>query len=233
MKRISLFVLLVLVLARSANAQAGGSASQPFGQAAHPSLFSLASNNAPAAPFASSAGSASLFPAAAPPAADPSPATPKFVYGSRDDYRWQLGLGVSVFRFRSSIFTATAVGTSTSLAYFTNEWFALEGNVTTGFAPQIFDREHVKLLGFTGGPKIAWRQRRWEPWAHALFGGLHVQPQTIGNSRNGYDLQLGGGADWRWNPRLSFRLEGDYVRSGLYNETQNNGSLTGGVVFHF
>src|SRR5207245_9048674 len=89
--------------------------------------------------------------AAAEPAA-PSP-KPKFVYGSRDDYRWQLGLAVTWVRFRSSIFNASAVGFKTSVSYFTNEWFGVEGNVTAAFAPQIFDREHVKIAIYGAGPK--------------------------------------------------------------------------------
>ena len=170
--------------------------------------------------------------AAPAPAAKPAP-EPKFLYGGRDDYRWQLGLGATWIRFRSSIFNASAVGLKTSLTYYTNDWFAIEGNVTAAFAPEIFDREHVKLLIYGAGPKIAWRQKRWEPWAHVIFGGAHEQPQTAGNSRNAYSVQAGGGADYRWNPRVSFRLEGDYIRTGFFKESQNNFQLAGSLVFHF
>src|SRR6266852_3611717 len=164
--------------------------------------------------------------------AAPSP-KPKFVYGSRDDYRWQLGLAVTWVRFRSSIFNASAVGIKTSVSYFTNEWFGVEGNVTGAFAPQIFDREHVKIAIYGAGPKIAWRQKQWEPWLHVLAGGAHEQPQVAGGSRNSFSLQAGGGADYRWNPRVSFRLEGDYVHTGFFNQSQNNFQLAGGIVFHF
>src|ERR1700730_10370289 len=37
----------------------------------------------------------------------PSVPDPKFVYGSRDDFPWQLALGVTLMRFRSSKFYAT------------------------------------------------------------------------------------------------------------------------------
>jgi hypothetical protein len=43
----------------------------------------------------------------------------------------------------------------------------------------------------------------------------------------------GGGADWRWLPRLSVRLEADYVRTSLYSQHQNNFQLVAGLVFHF
>lgn len=166
------------------------------------------------------------------PAAAPAP-EPKFLYGGRDDYRWQLALGATFIRFQSSIFNASAVGLKTSLSYYTNDWFALEGNISAAFAPQIFDREHVKLLDYGVGPKVAWRQKRWEPWVHAIFGGAHEQPQTAGNSKNSYSIQAGGGVDYRYNPRVSFRLETDYVRTGFFSQSQNDfeGSLF--IVFHF
>jgi opacity protein-like surface antigen len=164
--------------------------------------------------------------------ASPSP-QPKFLYGGRDDYRWELGLAASWLRFRSSVFNASAVGISTSVVYFTNEWFGVEGNITAVFAPTIFQNEHVKIATYGAGPKIAWRQKRWEPWLHGIFGGAHEQPQIAGQSRNSYAIKAGGGADYRWNPRLSFRLEGDYVRTGFFHGSQNNFQLAGGLVFHF
>jgi opacity protein-like surface antigen len=164
--------------------------------------------------------------------ATPSP-KPRFVFGGRDDYRWQLALGVSWIRFRSSIFDASGVGTHTAVSYYTNDWFAVEGVVSTGFAPQIFDREHVKFVFYGGGPKIAWRQRRWEPWLHAIVGGMHEMPQTAAGGKNSFAIQAGGGADYRINPRFSGRLEGDYLRSQFFSQSQNNFQLAASLVVHF
>jgi len=199
------------------------SLSQPAAAAAFSSALAFAPPAAPASALGSPV-----------PDASPSPSPdPKFVYGGRDDFRWQLAIGADWIRFRSSIFNASAVGINTSVTYFTNEWFGIEGNVSTGFAPEIFDREHVKLLVYGAGPKIAWREKKWEPWAHAIFGGSHEQPQTADHSRNSYAIEAGGGADYRFNPRLSGRLEGDWVRTGFFSQSQNNFQLMGGVVFHF
>jgi opacity protein-like surface antigen len=164
--------------------------------------------------------------------ASPSP-QPKFLYGGRDDYRWELGLAASWLRFQSSSFNASAVGINTSVVYFTNDWFGIEGNVTAVFAPTILVNEHVKIATYGAGPKIAWRQNRWEPWLHGIFGGAHEQPQIGGQSRNSYAIKAGGGADYRWNPRVSLRLEADYVRTGFFSQSQNNFQLAGGIVFHF
>ena len=163
----------------------------------------------------------------------PAAPNPKFVYGSRDDYRWQLALGISLLRFRSSFFYATGVGTNTSITYFTNDWFAVEGNANTSFAPTIYQNEHVKVFSYGAGPKIAWRARKLEPWAHFIAGGIHVLPQTAGHSQNGVALQIGGGVDYRFYPHLSARAEVDWVKTGVLGEWGNSAQAALDVVLHF
>jgi opacity protein-like surface antigen len=166
--------------------------------------------------------------------AEPSPApNPKYVYGSRDDYRWQLALGISLVRFRSSLYYATGVGSNTSLTYFTNEWLGVEGNVNTAFAPTINQNQHIKYVSYGGGPKVAFRARKWEPWLHTIVGGVHILPQTAGFSQNGFGLQVGGGVDYRIYPHLSARLELDWVRTHLFSAWQNNAQANLDIVLHF
>ncbi|MCU1243041.1 MAG: hypothetical protein JWO71_3767 [Candidatus Acidoferrum typicum] len=166
--------------------------------------------------------------------AEPSPAPdPRYVYGSRDDYRWQLALGISLVRFRSSLYYATGVGTNTSITYFTNEWLGVEGNVNTAFAPTINQNQHIKYVSYGAGPKVAWRARKWEPWAHTIIGGVHILPQTAGFSQNGFGLQVGGGADYRIYPHLSARLELDWVRTHLFSAWQNSAQANLDIVLHF
>ena len=167
---------------------------------------------------------------AAEPAATP---RPRFVFGDRDDYRWQLGLGVEFFRFQSSRIDASLVGLNTTVTYFTNDWFAVEGNLVTGFAPQIYDREHVKYFGGGGGIRIGSRRARWEPWGHVLVGGGHLQPQTADSSKDAFTVQAGGGVDFRLHARLSLRAEGDYVFSTFFGQHQNDYQGVAGIVFHF
>lgn len=168
-------------------------------------------------------------------AAEPSPAAapePRFVFGGRDDFRWQVGLGVSVFRFRSSLFSATGIGTDSSVTYFTNDWFGLEGRVSTSISPSVHLGGHVKVLNYGGGPKVAWRTRRFEPFVHAIFGGVHVFPQTA-FSTNGFAFQLGGGAGYRFNPRFSTRIVLDWVPTHMFSQWQNNAQATVQFVLHF
>jgi opacity protein-like surface antigen len=170
--------------------------------------------------------------AAEPAEATPASPEPRLVFGSRDDFRWQLALGISLIRFRSSHFYATGVGTNTSVTYFTNEWFAFEGNANTSFAPTI-NHNHVKFVSYGGGPKIAWRSRQWEPWAHIIAGGMHILPQIAGHSQNGVAFQVGGGVDYRIYPHLSARVEVDWVKTHVFGEWGNSAQANADIVLHF
>lgn len=158
---------------------------------------------------------------------------PNFIYGNRDDYRWQLALGVNFYRFQSNIINASLAGTNTTVSYWTNGWFAVEGNIVTGFAPEILQNEHVKYFGGGGGIRVGGRRNRFEPWVHALLGGAHLQPQTAGGSRNAFSTQAGIGLDYRLHSRFSVRLETDWVHTTFFNQTQNNFQAALDVVFHF
>jgi hypothetical protein len=167
--------------------------------------------------------------------AAPEPAAkPKSVFGTRDDYRWQLGAGVEYFRFRSKVFTANMVGMNTTVTYFTNSWFAVEGNLVTGFASAIYTPHGLRKL-FAGnvGMRIGGRRAHWEPFVHGMVGGSHLQPQTEDASRVSLMAQGGGGVDYRVNSRLSWRVEGDWAYTQYFGQTQNNFQGVTGIVMHF
>lgn len=241
MRKGLLGVLLVLLAARAAGAQetslGAGTAKDATNVAADFGTSSAAQVNlyTPSEGAGSFALATPATPGGSAGAAEPAAAAPRprFVFGGRDDYRWQLGLGIEVFRFQSSRIDATLVGLNTTVTYFTNDWFALEGNVVTGFAPEIYDREHVKYFGGGGGIRIGSRRARWEPWGHALLGGGHLQPQTADSSKNALTVQAGGGVDFRLHARLSLRAEADYVYSRFFSQNQNNYQGAAGIVFHF
>jgi hypothetical protein len=159
---------------------------------------------------------------------------PQVIARGRERERWQLGLGFTYVKFRSPAIDASMAGVNTSVTYFTNDWFGVEGNITAAFGRKIFVDDQTRYAGITGGPKIVMhQQRRWEPWAHALIGIAHVNPQLAGVGKNGVAIQLGGGADYPAWPQISVRVEGDWVLTRLYSQSQNNFQLVAGVVFHF
>lgn len=233
MRKAWMLVIVVLGMACGASAQEEGvargrtSAGASFSgsSASQVTLFPVSG----AESFTATSAVAEAAPIPAAPAAKP-----KYIFfGERDDYRWQLGLGVEFFRFQSNVINASLVGLNTTVTYYTNSWFALEGNIVTGFAPEIYDREHVKLFGGAGGIRIGERKAQWEPWAHGLVGGSHLQPQTAAASRNSLMAQAGIGVDYRLHARLSLRVEGDWVYTEYFGQTQNNFQGVAGVVLHF
>jgi hypothetical protein len=167
--------------------------------------------------------------------AQPAAPPPPLSFGHYEGYRFQLSEGYSYFRFRSTPFDANLNGLQSSLSYFLNDWFAVEGNTVAAFGTRVFGGDRSKALLYTGGARIAWREsrRRIEPWMHALVGGLHMVPQTAAGGKNGFAFQGGGGVDYRLSGRASVRVGGDYVRSQLYSESQNNFQVGGGLVINF
>jgi hypothetical protein len=234
MRKPILGALLMMAIACAVRAQDGNSADNSAKDSGT-SVAALGSSPVAQVNLSAAAGDAMRSFALATPAtasanpsapADPGAAPaarPKYVFGERDDYRWQLAVGVEFFRFQSNIFNASMVGLNTTVSYYTNDWFALE----------IYDREHVKYFGGAGGIRIGTRKARFEPWGHALVGGGHLQPQTAGNGKGALTFTGGIGLDYRLHARLSLRAEADYLYSQFFKQTQNNFQGVAAVVFHF
>ena len=176
--------------------------------------------------------SVNLLPLAPAKTSTPQPA-PHF--GLREENSWQLSFGYAYVRFRSTPFDVSLNGIHTMVAKYFSEQFAVEGEVTAAFGREVFPTEHAKYLFSGGGVRMRWpiRGRRLEPWGHVVVGGVHMQPQTAGNSRSSFAFALGGGVDWRWKPQVAWRVQADWVRSQLYQESQNNFQIATGIVFDF
>ena len=246
MKRLVFVVLAVLAVSASLPAQqvsflnadraATPSFLAPAGGSSDVSLVPASALPAAApasfAPVPSAALSSAPMPGAALPNAPAPPPPPLDDFGNR----WDLAAGYEYVHFSSAPFSANLSGLHTSLAYSLTDWFAAEGSVVAAFGGDVFaPGETAKYVLLTGGGRIFWNRapRHWSPWAHALVGVAHVNPQVANSSKNGFALQAGGGVDYFFNPRLSFRGEGDYVLTRLYSGTQNNFQIGVGFVLHF
>jgi hypothetical protein len=207
-------------------------------------LFSVNSSNSSS--HLTSTSDSYLFPELAPPAAPAAfpapkpalpnaPAPPQTGALNEPTYRWELAAGFEYVHFQSGPFDANLFGFHTAAAYNINDYFALEGSLVSAFGGDVLGGEQARFVMYTGGGRFGWKleRRRWAPWVHALVGGVRVNPQTANESKNGFALQAGGGADFRFNPRMSFRGEVDYIHTMLYSSSQNNFQVGAGVVFHF
>ncbi len=102
----------------------------------------------------------------------------------------------------------------------------------------------LTLTTFTAGPRIVLLPaRKLHPFAQALFGLAHgsgsrfPQGNSLESSANSLALDLGAGADYSLNKRISVRiLQLDYLRTALPNNSngwQNNLRIGAGLTLHF
>jgi hypothetical protein len=171
--------------------------------------------------------------AASRPAAFPEPKPQPYYY---DEFpkRWELGLAFALVRFRSSVYYATAPGLNSSLSYWVKDWVAIEGAVTTAFAPPVFENEHFRYLGYGAGPKFSFgRDQRLQPWAHALIGGVHLIPQTASSGRNGFEVTMGGGINYKINDVLAAKVGLDYLGTHMFSSYQNSFQVVAGFALRF
>ena len=231
MKKLIVLVSVAWGCVAAASAQENPAETTPVAAAAQPGT----TNVARPAPIRSGPSLASLAILPAAPVAKtsaPQPA-PAPHFGLREEDSWELSFGYAYVRFRSTPFDVNLNGINTAVAKYFNGWFALEGEVTAAFGREVFPTEHAKYVFYGGGVRIKQPIKRLEPWGHAVVGGVHMQPQTAGNSRSGFAYELGGCVDWRWKPRLAWRVQGDWVRSQLYQESQNHFQIATAIVFDF
>jgi hypothetical protein len=84
---------------------------------------------------------------------------------------------------------------------------------------------------FLFGPQVSF-PARVSPFAHVLIGGGHFSGG--GASDTSFALAIGGGIDAKVGHGLFWRIiQGDYLMTQFFNNTQNNGRISTGIVFRF
>jgi hypothetical protein len=134
---------------------------------------------------------------------------------------WTIGFDLASVQFGSSLFHSTTLGVNTNVDYYLREHVAVEGRVTSTYEVHSTRDSDGRYVFYGGGMKLSTGNRRLQPFALALAGGVHMYPQTA-FSANGFAAQAGGGVEKKLREQLWLRIEGDYVRSWLYKSGQNN-----------
>jgi hypothetical protein len=198
------------------------------------SVVADAGNLAAYSPAIATSADPTPSPAANPavPLPEPKPKARPYSYNENPN-KWQLGITFALVRFRSSVYYASAPGLNTSLAYWLREWIAIEGSVTSAFAPPVFENEHFRYLSYAAGPKFSFGHGRLEPWAHALVGGVHLIPQTASGGQNGAEITIGGGVDYALNNVISAKAGVDYLGTHMFGEWQSSAQILAGFSFRF
>jgi opacity protein-like surface antigen len=158
--------------------------------------------------------------------------------GAPVDYtKWELGVGFQYQHYKAFGLSFPNYGFNTDITRAVNRWGALEGMVALGFGHGGGTlNPEAKSLFVGGGPRVTVRSRsKLEPWFHLLVGLDHfrfTQAATYG-SNNGLAFLGGGGVDYKFRPRLAFRVEADYLGTRYQSASQANYSVGGGIVFNF
>jgi hypothetical protein len=151
--------------------------------------------------------------------------------------RWEVFAGYSYLRLDSTSFG-----------------FANESNLNGWNAAGIFNinlkwSATLDLSGHYGsqlrdfsymiGPQYAWRRDKSKFFLHGWFGKEQDRVDITVLTKTGFQgvgrvFGGGGGYDWDWSPRLTFRVvQADYLNGNSFGKTQNNIRISTGVVFHF
>jgi hypothetical protein len=91
-------------------------------------------------------------------------------------------------------------------AYKFNKFLGVEADFAGGYGSNSGVSNHVYT--YTGGPVVTLGLPFLQPFAHALFGGAHLNSGESGvsASTNGYTLMIGGGVDAKFNRLLAIRV---------------------------
>jgi hypothetical protein len=234
MKYISVLLGGLLLVAASAGAQAN------FGNSvslAAPSFMTYAVT--PAMPAASPALSTPApfspvaFASPALPAAMPA-AMPQDVQGVFEKYSWDLYAGYTFFRFYEVPGTISNMnGVNASAVYWYRDWLGFDGEVSATYGSQPGQNSWLVFVG--GGPRLRWvGPKGVDLWAHALLGGVYIDPQTPYGSQGAVAGLFGGGVDLNGHQRhMALRIAFDGVASHYFSTYQVSPKASVGIVYKF
>ncbi|HEX4076872.1 MAG TPA: hypothetical protein VHX49_15840 [Candidatus Acidoferrales bacterium] len=93
------------------------------------------------------------------------------------------------------------------------------------------DGVSTSVHNFLFGPQVSW-PTRVSPFAHILVGGAHVSTGPYADTS--FAVAIGGGIDTRLVHGIYWRvIEGDYLPTRFFGNTQNNVRVSTGIVFKF
>ena len=96
-------------------------------------------------------------------------------------------------------------------------------------------RASTNLYSFLFGPRVSVSVGKVRPFAHALIGASHLSESSslLSGSDTSFAYALGGGLDYHLIPLISWRVQGDWLQTRFFSNTQNNVRLSTGITVHF
>lgn len=146
--------------------------------------------------------------------------------------QWELGGGYSNLFADVGGRNFTLYGGGASIQENVTDWFAgrIEVNAYGGDTSGL----HLTAQTYTFGPVVSYRKlQRLTPFAHLQLGVIHASAGYLGISESAtkFALAPGGGLDFAFNPRVTVRVQGDFLSTYFLNQRQNNAQFSAGLVF--
>ena len=239
MKYISVLFAGLLLVAVNAGAQSS------FGDSvklAAPSFMTFAAtpptSAIPESP-ATNANSLAIF--AAPAFASPAPAAPALpaampqdVQGVFNKYSWDLYAGYTFFRFYEVPGTISNMnGGNVSAVYYYRDWLGADAEVMATYGSQPGQNSWLVFGGI--GPRFRYvGPKGIDLWAHAMIGGMFIDPQTPYGGQGALAGLAGVGVDLNAHHRhVALRVAIDGIASRFFNTYQISPKASVGIVYKF
>jgi hypothetical protein len=227
MKYISVLLGSLLFVALNAGAQAN------FGDSvtlAAPEFMTYAVTPAtPAAPASPVANSPAIFAAPALPAA-----MPQEVQGVFNKYSWDLYAGYTFFRFYEVPgIISNMNGGNVSAVYWYRDWLGADAELMATYGSQPGQNSWLVFGGL--GPRLRYvGPKGIDIWAHALIGGIFIDPQTPYGGTSAFAGLVGAGVDLNGHHRhMALRVAIDGIASHFFDTYQISPKASVGIVYKF
>jgi hypothetical protein len=161
------------------------------------------------------------------------PAAAPVSLGVVDRTPWQLEIGYQYQHLRPLGLAMHTNGFHTDVTRYLNDWIGVEGVAIMGFGSTSTSpiSTPTKSLFVGGGLHSAlYVGTRFEPWIHGLVGLEHIRTAV---SNSGLGFMGGGGLDYKLNPRLFWRIQGDFVGTRFNTFMHDGYAVATGVVLNF
>lgn len=154
---------------------------------------------------------------------------------------WNVSLGLNVAKWMGFVFEGNGLyGTSKIPRDVPDPFPRCTGQIgdfcPNGSGPTF--NVDTKLYNYLLGVQFPYRKsERFTPFGELLFGhaGVRGEAQAVdgrvfAETSGGLGLVAGGGVDYNINPRFALRFKADYLQTRLFNQKQDNGVFSVGIV---
>jgi hypothetical protein len=145
-------------------------------------------------------------------------------HAQSDSDKFQLYGGFSYLRLDSSPGT-NLKGWDVSGQYKVRDWLGGVADFSGNY------ESPGSVTTFLFGPQVSWHGRV-SPFAHVLIGGAHFSGS--GEADTSLAESIGAGFDRKINHLISWRIiQGDYIHTEFFGNSQNNFRVSTGILLRF